>query len=98
MCLTSVISKVQAYCRVGEVAAWKHVLSYSQHHSPALLECYTSHFSICNTFGLHSIFVCYFSPYVSEPLPIVQMMYVIQVFVALGKVLVMFRVSAVCSD
>lgn len=79
------------YWGVGEVAAWKHVLSYSQHHSPALVECYKSHFSICNAFGLHSIFVCFFSPYVNDPWPIVQMMHIIQVFVALDKVLVMFR-------
>ena len=56
-----------------------------------------SHFSICNAFGVHSIFVCFFSPYISDPWP-VQMMQIIQVFVAVDKVLVMFRVSAVYID
>jgi len=40
--------------------AWRHGSMYypnSQHHSPALVECYMSHFNICNAFCLHSIFV-----------------------------------------
>jgi hypothetical protein len=80
---------------------WQHESVYcpnSQHHSPALVECYMSHFSICNAFGLHIIFVCFFSTYVSDPWPIVQMMQIIQVFMAVDKVFVKFKVSAVCSD